>query len=324
MTKIRDGNLPTGKGTFIWLLPRLIDQFGSMGALVDQLVEDGYQWVTIKAQHGYLLGISSSYSSRDRHIALLDEFCPLAEASGIEVHGWGYNYGNTSTWRKITNQQQKETNRIVEAMVRWRFRSWLLNAESEFKVKGGNTAAVNLTNLVRETLETHPERVNVPIGISSYRFPSSHNTWAGGYGFPFWGFLQGCDFSNPQVYWQKKSNSVEQLEKSVKEWNEIVELPIVAAGTIYPEGDWRPTGEQVMLFNERCKEMPEVIATCYWEHWYPFKYNYTDIISVLAAFDWQSTGEDSQVEPEPEPNGLFDCEAEIEDIKRRLDILENK
>jgi len=288
MIKIRDGNLPQGKGTFTWLLPRLVSYFGSVDALIRQLVDDGYQWVAPKAQHGYLLG--SGYD--DNQIHLLDEFVPKAEEAGIEVHGWGYNYGNTNTWRKTTNQQQKETDRIVEAMVRWRFRSWMLNAESEFKVSGGNTAAVNLTNLVRETLAAHPEDIDVPIGLSSYRFTSSHPE------FPFAGFLQGCDFSSPQVYWQESKYPVEQLEKSVSEWNAVKVLPIVAAGTVYPSGTWRPTGEQVTAFNNRAKEMPEVIATCYWEHYYPFKYGYTDVLDALSDFVWEAD------HPEPPPEEI--------------------
>jgi hypothetical protein len=290
--KIRDGNLPTGKGTFFWLMPRLVDLFGSVDALVDKLVEDGFQWVMVKAQHGYALGCSPSYDPAAQ-ISLLDQFVPAAEEAEIQVHGWGYNFGNTTAYRRWNDQQGKETARIVEALVRWRFRSWTLNAEHNFKVSGGNTAAIDLTNLVRETLAAHPEEIDVPVGLSSYRYVSSHPD------FPFQGFLQGCDFSSPQVYWQLSRFPVDQLVKSVGEWNAVVELPIVAAGTVYPEGSWWPTGDQLRLFNEAAKAMPEVIATCYWEHYYPYHNEKNDLIAALAEFDWPSIPVEEELPPDP-------------------------
>jgi hypothetical protein len=276
-------------------------------ALVDELQKSGYQWVCVKAQHGYALGCSPSYDTKAQ-IELLDGFVPTAEGAGIEIHGWGYNFGNTTTWRKLNNQQGKETDRIVEALIRWRFRSWTLNAEHNFKVTGGNTAAVNLVNLVRETLETHPEDIDVPIGLSSYRFPSSHTD------FPFAGFLQNCDFAAPQVYWQKSKYAVDQLEKSVKEWKAIEDLPFVVAGTVYPEGEWWPTGEQVRAFNQAAKNMPEVIATCYWEHYYPYHNKRQDLIDALNDFVWEQKPE----EPTPEPTAT----EIIQEMRGLLDKLE--
>jgi hypothetical protein len=250
----------------------------------------------------------------------LDELVPAAEAAGIEMHGWGYNFGNTSAFRRWNDQQGKETARIVEALVRWRFRSWTLNAESEFKVSGGNTAAFNLTNLVRETLAAQTDGIDVPIGLSSYRFVSAHQPWQGKPGFPFWGFLQGCDFSGPQVYWQKSNFPVDQLVKSVREWNAVAELPIVAAGTIYPEGEWWPTGEHVIRFSEAAKEMPEVIATCYWAHYYPLKFKRADLIAGLKKFDWPAM----KIEEEEEEKLLTDEEITLaERMLAKMDKLED-
>jgi hypothetical protein len=288
--KIRDGNLPTGKGTFLWLLPRLVELFGSLGGLVDQLAEDGYQWVCIKAHDGTLFG--SGYD--DNQVELLDQIIPLLDAVNIEAHGWGYNYGNTTNWLKFNDQQGKETARIVEALVRWPFRSWTLNAEKEFKVTGGNTAAVNLINLVRETLSTHPDGIDVPVGLSTFRFVSSHPE------FPFAGFLGGCDFAGPQVYWQGSNFPVDQLVRSVNEWKAIADLPMVVAGTTYPEGAWWPTGDQLVRFNEAAKEMENVIATCYWEHYYPLKYEKEDLVAALQVFDWPAVVLEEEVEEPPE------------------------
>jgi hypothetical protein len=313
--KIRDGNLPIGKGTFIYRLTNLAQTFPSLRALVDQLVRDGYQWVAIKAQDGYMLG--AGYY--DDEVRLLDTFVPMLEKAGIEAHGWGYCYGNTNLWRRTRNWHKMESDRIVEALIRWRFRSWMVDVEKEFKIENASTIAKNLMSLIKTKLVSHPAGIDVPIGLSSYRHPSEHNTWSGGWGFPFGAFLQYCDFSNPQVYWVGKNNVEEQTEQAVREWNEIKELSIVAAGTIYrdPRTGWRPTGDQVARFNVLCKEMPEVIATCYWEHREPFARGYNDIITALSEFDWRAT-----TEPEPEPE--FDCKTEIESLKRRVSILENR
>jgi hypothetical protein len=290
--KIRDGNLPTGKGTFVWLLPRLVDLFGSVGAMVEKLVEDDYQWVCVKAQHGYVLGCSPSYDPAAQ-IEILDEFVPAAEEAGIEMHGWGYNFGNTTAFRRWNDQQGKEIARIVEALVRWRFRSWTVNAEHDFKASGGRTAATTLINSLRESLAAHLEEIDVPIGLSSYKFISSHPD------FPFSAFLQSCDFSGPQVYWQLSRFPVDQLEKSVGEWTAVADLPVVPAGTLYPEGSWWPTGEQVTQFNEAAKAMENVIGTNYWEYYYPVRYNKDDLTTALASFDWPSIPMDDDPPPDP-------------------------
>lgn len=297
--KIRDGNLPTGKGMFIWLLPRLEILFGSMGAMVDQLAADGFQWVCVKAQHGYELGCSPSYDP-PAQIRLLDELVPALEQAGIEAHAWGYNFGNTTNWRKFNDQEGKEIARIEEAMVRWRFRSWTLNAEPEFKVQGGNTAAVNLVNNLGDALAANPEGIDVPIGLSSYRFVSAHSAWGNEPGFPFWGFLQGCDFAAPQVYWQKSNYPIDQLVRSVNEWKAVADLPFVVAGTVYPEGSWWPTGDQVLRFSEAAKEMDNVVAICYWEHYYPLKYQKTELVAALQVFDWPAVVLEPEVVEPPE------------------------
>jgi hypothetical protein len=310
--KIRDGNLPTGKGTFMWLLPRLVSQFGSVDAMVNRLVDDGYQWVCVKAQHGYALGCSPSYDP-PKQIEILDEFVPAAEAAGLEMHGWGYNFGNTTAIRKLNDQQGKEIARIVEALVRWQFRSWTVNAEYTFKVSGGATAASSLMTTLRQTIAANPEEIDVPIGLSSYKFVSSHPD------FPFIHFLVNCDFSAPQVYWQLSRYPVEQLQKSVGEWNAVMTLPIVASGTLYPEGSWWPTGEQVMQFSEAAKAMQEVIATNYWEHYYPFRYQKQDLIDALANFDWPSIPVGGEEPPDP-GNGEPPVPGDdlIEDLREKI------
>jgi hypothetical protein len=319
---IRDGKLPTGKGMFLWLLPRLVERFGSVQQLVAYLEGAGYAWVCIQAQHGHSLGCSKSYDPQAQ-IHILDKLVPLLKEANIEVHGWGYIFGNTKLAFLRNRQQARENARIAEAIERWGFSSWTINAEGDHKVKDGDRYAREQMVALRELLETHPARIDVPLGISSYRFVSSHGQWKDKHGFPFQAFADYCDFGAPQVYWVQSNYPVDQLLKSVREWRALrpgEDWPLVVAGTVYPHGSWWPTGAQLKAFNDMCKKLPEVIGVNYWELYYPFKYNRIDLASELASFQWPAYMSDDDPVDFP-PNTIGRIQRSIHRIESYLEVI---
>jgi hypothetical protein len=271
-------NLPKGKGQFLWLLDRL--EGGDMVKLADRLAHEGYRWVCVKMQDGILHFAGYKPYRQQELLALL---VPELERVGIELHGWGFIYGQSPyTGRSLVSQEIAITLEVIE---RWQPVSWHINAEYAYKHSG---AASHADAYCKAIKQAHPE---LAMGLSSYKFPKQHPE------LPFWAFAPHLDFWAPQVYWQKAYNPIEQLSRSIDEYKAIRELPFVCAGTLYPEGTWWPTAQQVLDFSESCKARPEVVAVYYWEYHYLI-YRPANR-AALITFEW----EQSELPPEPPEQG---------------------
>src|SRR5690606_12307049 len=86
---------------------------------------------------------------------------------------------------------------------------FVVNAEKEFKAAGMTSVAKKYMQRLRQELP------NTPIALISYRYPTLHAP------FPFKTFLDYCDLSMPEVYWQGASNAAQQLRRSVQEYRAI-------------------------------------------------------------------------------------------------------
>ena len=281
------GKLPEGKGMFLWLLDRLEKYYSSMDALAKQLAEEGYRWVCIEVHQG--TWTEGSYPDEDGNYdqqILLAELVPALEKYGIEFHAWGYTFGAS----KIHAAAEAEV--ALEQIELWKPLSYTVNAEHHHKVAEGATWAKIFMNMVRAGTE-------IPILLSSYKFPRSHPA------FPWAAFIDRCDGLAPQVYWQKDYRveaGVQQLLKAIAQWQAYAQLPVIPAGTVYPEGEWWATPDQLVLFMEACKEHPDVPGFNFWEYDY-LKYKPANR-AALANFVWEiiddpgETGEGEEEMPD--------------------------
>ena len=279
--KIRDGKLPEGKGMFVWILSRCAG--GNMFRLVEKCKAAGIKWVSIKVANGTSIYKGSWYLGNKQQ-ALLDELVPLAKAANIEIHFWGYTYGK---------YPGKEVGPIIEMITKHRPNSYTINAEKEYKCPAGKQAAIDHASGIRWAMQisSSDNIFDIPIGLSSYRWPSVHPE------FPWKEFMPFIDFHNPQVYWQGADNPVAQLNRSVDELRKLKDIPIIPAGTMYPHKSWKPTPDHIYEFCNIAQAIG-LPAVHFWE-WYYAEKKYPELWKALAEFNW-----DSSLPPLPPPPPL--------------------
>lgn len=304
--KIRNGEIPTGKGDYIYVIERLVKWYGSLEKFVDAYYAAGFEWMFIKIFNGYVEGTGggkydTNSEGKSIQMVLLDALMPLLYAKGIKAHAWGYCFGNTTPYRKWKKQDHLESDLAVNILRRYAergtpFLSFTVNGEKELKNGGGAVApAYSLMSRVTTKLKSDP-LIDVPVGFSSFRFPSLHN-------LPWETILEFCDFGQPQIYWQGSDNVEEQTIKSIQEWIEIKDIPQVVAGTTYThDGVWWPTPEHQQEFIDTLKiyTYDQVPAVCWWEHYYTLLQpgNY----EIISSFEYGEKAEIPDPEPDPEPD----------------------
>jgi len=304
MTVIREGKLPTGKGMFLWILHRLCD--GDMLKLAEQLHRENYQWVCVKVVEGRL---TFDPYPREKDIPsqqeLLTILAPCLENYGIELHLWGFYYG--STW-SLRDNTPYEIERTLEQIAKWRPKSFMVNAETHFKRSKSRTRARDLLAGIKTGMAGANDSIpDIPIGLSSFKFPTSHPE------MPWDIFGQYADYWSPQVYWVAAHNPASQLERSIQQHKDIADLPMIPAGSAYPDSSyrWKPSVSELREFNDAVQEKYPGIL--YWEyHYIEDEPSWQD---EIASHVW----EDAPEQPEPTPNkwneALESVEKYIEGIK---------
>ena len=316
---IRQGKLPTGKGMFLWTLFRLLGHtswkpalLSDMAILADQLKTEGYNWVAIKVVHGRVtfdpLWRDASVPSQQDYLAAL---VPELKRVGIELHLWGYYYGshtiikNPKRKHPITiykDQTPQEIDRTLEQIAKWKPLSFIINAEKQFRDWAKrNSRAESLMKGIREGMAlTNDSTPDIPIGFSSFKFPRSHPK------LPWATFGKYVDYWAPQVYWEGQHNPVEQLGKSIAQHLEIMDLPIIPAGSAYPSSGvwdfgtgkkgWVPTVEDFDKFDARVQELG-LLGIHYWE--YHYMEDTPEWQVAIAAHDWGSEPIEPPTPPDP-------------------------
>lgn len=291
--KIRDGEIPTGKGMFVWVLSRCAG--GDMARLVQMCIDAGIKWISIKVANGTSVykGSAAEFWQQQK---LLDRLVPLAKAAGIGVHFWGYTYAQ---------RPGKESGPIIEMIRKHRPLSYTINAEKEYKNQAGKQAAIDHASAIRWAMQisSSDDIPDIPIGLSSYRWPSVHPE------FPWTEFAEFIDFHNPQVYWQGAENPGAQLIRSVNELKKLKDIPIIPAGTMYPHGRWKPTPAHIIQFMATAQQLG-LLGVHFWE-WYYAEKKYPELWDAMANFIWvDQSGSEPPQPPEPEtPTG--DCDNEF-------------
>lgn len=257
-----------GKGIFLWQVKRVGG--GDANAIAQQAKTARLTHVLIKVADGrYSYNITNG-------VDLVPALVTALRARGIKAWGWQYIYGSDPS---------AEASKAIERVQAFNLDGFVVNAEMHFKAKGMDAKAKKYMQELRKGLPS------LPIGLSTYRYPSVH------YEFPFRAFLDYCNFALPQVYWVGSVNSGQQLKKSYGEYQALKPgLPIVPTGAAYAEGSWGPTPQQLNEFLNMARQL-NLSGANFWEMATAQEHGGA-LWAAVRDYDW-ATG--SAPTPDPEP-----------------------
>lgn len=286
----------TGKGWYIW---KVRDCEGGQPERIAQVAEDArLSHVLIKIADGaYAYNIAPAGFEhlinpllklvgrpiRTSGVDLVPAMAAALHDHDIDPWGWQYVYGQDPVGEAqiaIVSIRALQEDGVPLG-------GFVVNAENEYK---GRPAAARL---YMQTLRR--EFPNLPIALSSYRYPTLHRD------FPFDAFLEFCDIVMPQVYWMQAHNSAEQLERSFAEHQDLkyrrLYFPTLAA---FQQNGWKPTAGEIQAAMVRAKGMG-LPGVNFWE-WANTKRYLLDGWEVIRSFAWADTP-GQPADPTTEPIG---------------------
>ncbi len=242
-----------GKGFYMWKIHRC--ENGDAGAIARRALDAGLTHVLIKIADG-----PRAYN--------VDLAMPVVEAlkgAGIQAWGWQFVYGNEPFGEADIAMHRIQTLGLD---------GFVANAEVAYKGKYAEA------NVYMESLRA---RVNIPIALSSFRYPHYHPT------LPWVEFLSGCAYNMPQVYWVQADNPAQQLDRCVAQFQEIYPVvPIIPTGAAYEEFGWRPRPMEVAAFLLQARDTG-LPAANFWSWDYAGSPEGHDLWDIVADFDWPTT-----------------------------------
>jgi SnoaL-like domain len=250
-----------GKGWFIWQVSRC--EGGAPEAIAQKAVSAGLTHVLIKiAERTYGFGFDKN--GRD----LVPPIAEALRARGLQVWGWHYIYGDQPTG---------EASIAIKRSTELHLDGYVIDAESEFKLPGKAAVARTFMSALRAGLP------NLPIALSSYRYPSLHPQ------LPWKDFLEKCDLSMPQVYWEQAHNPDQQLVRCANEFANPALVgwvrPMLPTGSAYGVGNWKASPEEVKRFLDKAISLALPAANFYsWD--YATSTGNTALWDTVASFDW--------------------------------------
>jgi len=253
-----------GKGFFIWKIVNC--EGGDANLIANEAQNAGFSHVLIKVANG----IYSYNYDWDKMIDLVPPVAQALHSKGIQVWGWHYVYGDVPlSEARIAIQRVQELD----------LDGYVIDAESEYKDSGKKTAASQFMTELKSGLGN-----DVPIALSSYRYPSLHP-------IPWNEFLEKCDYNMPQVYWMQAHNPGAQLTQSIREFESpsiYYHPPIIPVGAAFTEYGWTPTIEEIFEFLDTARAL-NLSAANFWE-WYNCREVLTpehEMWNSIANYDWE-------------------------------------
>ena len=249
-----------GKGTFMWQVPKC--DGGNAARIAERCREAKLTHVMIKIADG----ASWAYNyDPTRKIEYIPPVAAALRSAGIAVWGWHYVRGDDPVG---------EARLAVRRMRSLGLDGYIIDAEKEYKQPGKKVAAQRFMQELRAGLP------NMPIGLSTYRYPQMH------YQLPYAAFLERCDFSMPQVYFEFAHDVEQQLERSVAQYQALQpNRPIIVTGPTYSHNAWRPSSAEVVRFMTRARQMG-LAAVNFWAYDFATRPVLIDLWDAVARFDW--------------------------------------
>lgn len=249
-----------GKGFMIWKIPSC--EGGSPTQIASEAKKAGLTHVLIKIADG----ITAYNVNRETKIDLVPPVVQALKSQGIQVWGWHYLYGVNPA-----REAQIAVRRVTELGLQ----GYIIDAEQEFKLASGTSAARTFMTELRKGLP------NKPVALSSYRFPSYHPQ------FPWNAFLEKCDYNMPQVYWEQAHNPAAQLDRCVRELSNLTYIrPVMPTGPVYRTPTWSPTPEDIQEFLVKAKALN--LSSVNFFTWDYKNTSLKPLWDVVAAFQWSS------------------------------------
>jgi len=282
--------IPTGKGTYLWIVDRC-DPSANKEKLVNDFLTAGIQRVDIKIVDGARrFGIDEKTGFNHVKAAI-----DALQDAGITVVPWAYTYGYIRDW------VIKEANAVVEAMQEYGLTdAFIVNAEHEYKREGHDKFADIYCRTIKNA-------TGCTLGLSSYRWPSYHMDfhWSA-----FWPYV---DFHAPQVYWLGAHNPAEQLNKSVNELRAMLDVPIVPTGL----ASYDALADDMNEFDAEAQRLG-LPGVSWWE-WYYILEN-ASWYGAIASHDWGAVIPDPPPEPQPIPQPTPEPQPDT-DAQKQMDGL---
>jgi hypothetical protein len=257
-----------GKGFFTWKIPNC--ENGDPGKIATRAVEAGLTHLVIKIADGPMIYNGNWGDAKDYNTPVI----AALRAKGLKVWGWHYIYGDDPIG---------EANIAIARIKQYNLDGYVIDAEKEFEIPGKKTAVNKYINQLRTALP------NLPIALSSYRFPSLHPL------VPWTEFLEGCNLVMPQVYWMKAHNPGDQLGRCVNEYQaKKPSLPIVPTGAAFREYGWNPTDAEVLEFFKKAKDL-NLSAVNFWEWSDARSGTIPGVWDTIKEFKWREKDEPKDI-----------------------------
>lgn len=251
-----------GKGYYLWQLPNC--NGGDPKIISAKAQSAGLSHAIIKIADGVRKYNVDLVSEVDFIPPVMQEL----RKGGIEVWGWHYVRGFNPV-----AEARVAIDRIRELGVD----GYVIDAEAEYKRPGRARAAEQFMDTLRTALP------DLPIALSTYRFPRMHQQ------IPYKEFLEGCDYSMPQVYFEYAHNPESQLEKCVQQYMQLKPArPIIPTLPAYGRGSWRPSPDELIAFLAKAQELGLSAANA-WSWDIASRSEYSDLWDAIADYDWPAT-----------------------------------
>jgi len=252
-----------GKGYFIWKIP--FCDGGDPEAIAATASAADLSHVLIKVADGATWPYNFDF---ERNVDLIPPVRDALKNVGVEVWGWHYVRGDDPV---------NEARMAVDRMTALHLDGYVIDAEGEYRTTSKRAAASQFMKEIRAGMP------NLPIALSSYRYPRTHAA------LPFAEFLEYCDISMPQVYFEQMHNPEQQLERCVEQYMALKPLrPVIPTLPTYARGDWCPTADEVTRFLQKARDLGLSAANA-WSWDFAKRPKYMNLWNAMADFDWPAS-----------------------------------
>lgn len=256
-----------GKGAWLWLIPR--SENGNPAYIAWAAKMAGLTHVIIKVADGECVeNIDYAHG--------IDLAAPVVLAlKRLGIQAWGYQF-------VYGRNPEGEAAVALERIQSLKLDGWVIDAEGEYKAPG------MAANARRYMHPLHSAALEIPVALSSYRFPALHPQ------LPWGEFLEHCDLAMPQVYWMGLHNPAEQIYDCLDQYGTLYAQleftrPILMTGAAFAEHGWQATPDELVRFLEIAQALAGtnhlLDAVNIWE-WWEARARLPDLWTVIEHFDW--------------------------------------